>query len=174
MATHVRSTRCGANAIKAQQATIQLSLETFQNGKGMRAQSAPITTHKKTTQLEELRIPNHHHQNSIQKSLFIINSPFPVNQSFIDGAGGLLISHIITARDLLTENAILTLGGVRRAPLIGNSRCLKITEKVSFNIASEASYIYILSGQNGKKFPYWRVFENLQLPVKQRYQTGNS
>ena len=25
--------------------------------------------------------------------------------------------------------------------------CLKITEKVSFNIASEASYFYILSGQ---------------------------
>ena len=25
--------------------------------------------------------------------------------------------------------------------------CLKITEKVSFNIASEASYIYNLSGQ---------------------------
>ena len=28
-----------------------------------------------------------------------------------------------------------------------DSRCLKITEKVSFNIASEASYVYILSGQ---------------------------
>ena len=28
----------------------------------------------------------------------------------------------------------------------GGARCLKITEKVSFNIASEASYIYILSG----------------------------
>ena len=28
------------------------------------------------------------------------------------------------------------------------SRCLKITEKVSFNIASEASYVYILNGQN--------------------------
>ena len=27
------------------------------------------------------------------------------------------------------------------------SLCLKITEKVSFNIASEASYVYILSGQ---------------------------
>ena len=27
------------------------------------------------------------------------------------------------------------------------SRCLKITEKVAFNIASEASYVYILSGQ---------------------------
>ena len=27
------------------------------------------------------------------------------------------------------------------------TQCLKITEKVSFNIASEASYVYILSGQ---------------------------
>ena len=27
------------------------------------------------------------------------------------------------------------------------SRCLKITEKVSFNIASEASYLYVLSAQ---------------------------
>ena len=27
------------------------------------------------------------------------------------------------------------------------TRCLKITEKVSFNIASEASYVYIMSGQ---------------------------
>ena len=28
------------------------------------------------------------------------------------------------------------------------SRSFKFTEKVSFNIASEASYVYILSGQN--------------------------
>ena len=27
------------------------------------------------------------------------------------------------------------------------AQCLKITEKVSLNIASEASYVYILSGQ---------------------------
>ena len=27
------------------------------------------------------------------------------------------------------------------------TQCLKITEKVAFNIASEASYVYILSGQ---------------------------
>ena len=57
-----------------------------------------------------------------------------------------------------------------------SSRCLKITEKVSFNIASEASYIYILSGQklikNAKNGPFWRVFENLKLAVKQCYQTG--
>ena len=56
------------------------------------------------------------------------------------------------------------------------ARCLKITEKVSFNIASEASYVYILSGQklikNAKNGPFWRVFENLKLAVKQCYQTG--
>ena len=54
--------------------------------------------------------------------------------------------------------------------------CLKITEKVSFNIASEASYVYILSGQklikNAKNGQFWRVFENLKLAVKQSYQTG--
>ena len=56
------------------------------------------------------------------------------------------------------------------------SRCLKITEKVSFNIESEASYVYILSGEklikNAKNSPFWRVFENLKLAVKQSYQTG--
>ena len=55
-------------------------------------------------------------------------------------------------------------------------RCLKITEKVSFNIANEASYVYILSRQNfiknAKNGPFWRVFENLKLAVKQCYQTG--
>ena len=34
------------------------------------------------------------------------------------------------------------------------SQCLKITEIVSFNIASEASYVYLLSGQKFiKKMP---------------------
>ena len=48
------------------------------------------------------------------------------------------------------------------------AQCLKITEKVAFNIASEASYDYI---KNGKYGPFWRVFENLKLAVKQCYQT---
>ena len=52
-------------------------------------------------------------------------------------------------------------------------QCLKITEKVSINIAS---YVYILSAQksikNAKNGPFWRVFENLKLAVKQCYQTG--
>ena len=57
-----------------------------------------------------------------------------------------------------------------------NAQGLKITEKVSFHIASEASYVYILSEQklieNAKNGPFWRVFENLKLAVKQCYQTG--
>ena len=56
------------------------------------------------------------------------------------------------------------------------SRCLKITEKVSFNIVSEANHVYILSGQKlikkAKNGSFWRVFENLKLAVKHCYQTG--
>ena len=64
---------------------------------------------------------------------------------------------------------------VHENPFEGHS-ALKITEIVSFNIASEASYVYILSGQklikNAKKAPFWRFFDNLKLAVKQCYQTG--
>ena len=53
----------------------------------------------------------------------------------------------------------------------------KSQKKVSFNIASETSYVYILSGQklikNPQNCPFWRVFENLKLAVKQCYQTGH-
>ena len=41
-------------------------------------------------------------------------------------------------------------------------QCFKFVQKVAFNIASEASYVYILSGQklikNAKNDPFWRVF----------------
>ena len=51
-----------------------------------------------------------------------------------------------------------------------SKRCLKITEKVTFNIASEASNVCILSGQklikNAKNGPFRRFFENLKLAVK--------
>ena len=56
------------------------------------------------------------------------------------------------------------------------TQCLKITEKVAFKIASEASYVYILGGQkfikNAKNGPIWRVVEYLKLLVKQCYQKG--
>ena len=48
--------------------------------------------------------------------------------------------------------------------LAENPQCLKIAQKVAFNIASEASFAYILRLQNG---PFWQVFENLNLSVKQ-------
>ena len=42
-------------------------------------------------------------------------------------------------------------------------QCLKLTEKVAFNIASEASYVYMLSGQkfieNAKNCQFWRFLE---------------
>ena len=57
------------------------------------------------------------------------------------------------------------------------ARCMKIIEKVAFSIASEPSYIYILSGQklikNAKNVAFCQVFENLKLSVKQCYQTGS-
>ena len=60
--------------------------------------------------------------------------------------------------------------------ILGKHDVQKPQKKVSFNIASEASYVYILSGQkfikNAKNGPFWRVFENLKLAVKQCYQTG--
>ena len=62
-----------------------------------------------------------------------------------------------------------------------------MTEKVSFNIASEASYVYILSGQkfseNAKNDQFWRVFEKTEtfgqtvLPDKSfliRYKNGEN
>ena len=46
--------------------------------------------------------------------------------------------------------------------------CLKFTEKASFKIASEASYVYILSGQNKLKMPkngpFWRACGQTVLP----------
>ena len=80
------------------------------------------------------------------------------------------------------SNWIYVRNSEKITPLIPNlvkcdrkSQCLKITEKVAFNIASEASYVYILSGQkfikNAEKRYIWRVFENLKFAVKQCYQT---
>ena len=47
---------------------------------------------------------------------------------------------------------------------------MKTDQKVAFNIASEASYVYILSGQkfikNAKNGQFWRVFKNLKLADK--------
>ena len=76
----------------------------------------------------------------------------------------------------MTYSRSSTLSGIVLTKNPNPTWWLKITEKVSFNIASEASYLYILSGQklikNAKNSSFWRVFENLKLAVKQCYQTG--
>ena len=51
------------------------------------------------------------------------------------------------------------------AHIRSSTRCLKITEKVSFNMASEASYVYILSGQNLiKNVKKWSNLANFGKP----------
>ena len=56
------------------------------------------------------------------------------------------------------------------------SLCLKTTEKVSFNNASEASYVHILNGQkfirNAKNGQFGEFLLNLKLAVKPCYQIG--
>ena len=58
------------------------------------------------------------------------------------------------------------------------TQCLKITEKVSFNIASEASYVYILNGQkffknakNGEKLKNAKI-EKFKCDILSNFQTN--
>ena len=47
-----------------------------------------------------------------------------------------------------------------------HTQCLKITDKVSFNIAIEASYVYILSGQKLlKNAQKWSILASFCKPV---------
>ena len=48
---------------------------------------------------------------------------------------------------LMEGKMILRGGDTVKDEGMHDAQCLKITEKVSFNIASEASYAYILNGQ---------------------------
>ena len=54
----------------------------------------------------------------------------------------------------------------RFSKIVRFARWLKITEKVSFNIKSDASYVYVLSGEklikNARSSQFWRVFENIE------------
>ena len=73
---------------------------------------------------------------------------------------------------LLCENDALSLFSIYCVKLKK-----KIVIKVSFNFATEASYVYILFGQKlikkDKNSPFWRMFKNLKLAVKQCYQIGH-
>ena len=66
----------------------------------------------------------------------------------------------------VSNEHIFTAKNIKRYVDPKSARCWKITEKVSFNIASEASYVYIWSGHKLIKN------DNLKLAVKQCYQIG--
>ena len=76
---------------------------------------------------------------------------------------------------LMCQSCFAAMRESSQHPLSTQTHYLKIVQKVAFNIASEASYVYILSGQkvikNAKNSHFVRVFENLKLAVKQCYQT---
>ena len=70
--------------------------------------------------------------------LGVVGSTLPISFVTSTTAWGTLVttsSFLICRKDLKKKE--------RSKP-----QCLKITEKVAFNVASEASYVYILSGQN--------------------------
>ena len=51
------------------------------------------------------------------------------------------------------------------------TQCLKITEKVSFNIASEASYVYIWVNKSAKNGSFLRIFANIKWDIFGDFQT---
>ena len=89
--------------------------------------------------------------------LFLHSGPWVINQNHVQTANYFMLWPL---NNLFHNDFCLTV-----------SRCLKITEKVSFNFVSKASYVYILSGQklikNAKNGPFWRVFENLNSVTRQ-------
>ena len=103
---------------------------------------------------------------SKQRGLFLLP------QNWNEGPGGLIICPFCHASKMFNrvEDIILEILNIESRIRIYHVnyikwfilRCLKITEKVSFNIASEASYVYILSGQkflrNATNGSFWRFF----------------
>ena len=76
--------------------------------------------------------------------------------------GDFVDKEIVTGLEKETQQLLLRLDLVK-----SYAQCFKITQKVSFHIASAASYIYILSGQkyekNGENGPFGGVFNQVSL-----------
>ena len=83
---------------------------------------------------------------------------------------GLFDELLSTRSQKMGQNIVFEFQRQKLPELLLRTQCLKITEKVAFNIASEASYCNILSRQklikNAKNSQFWRVFENLMFTVK--------
>ena len=79
------------------------------------------------------------------------NTAFPLICGWIDpgvskyseySSSGMSLSSMMSGLGLLSDSLL----GPHATILKEKGKSLKLTEKVSFNIASEASYVYILSG----------------------------
>ena len=86
----------------------------------------------------------------------ILLSAFNIMQIYVKSRG--LSNILVLLSRLCQKNSKIA---------ISYPRCLKITEIVSINIASEPSY-----AKNAKKCRFWQIFENLKIVVKHDYQTG--
>ena len=65
-----------------------------------------------------------------------------INGLASDTSGGRLVI-IVVVRSVIRRSGRGRIGNLKMETSFIVTRCLKITEKVSFNIASEASYVYI-------------------------------
>ena len=86
---------------------------------------------------------------------------------------GIVKSSRRNSYEILQKESILAKVGSNKLDwylIMTKSRCLKITEKVSFNITREASYVYILSGQ---KFIKSAKKCNFEFAAKKCYQKGH-
>ena len=74
-----------------------------------------------------------------------------MSQSIYENLCCVTLFFIIFQSGSLKKSQFFLKGEATASTFSSVARCLKIKEKVSFNIASETSYVYILSGQKFSK-----------------------
>ena len=112
-----------------------------------------------------------HHNAQIQVIIHVIISRFTRNQQNSQFLGAIVSTLCCHQRQPSRQSQGIHGPKPLKQPVHDGKHCVwKSQKKFSFNIASEASYVYILSGpkliKNAKNSPFWRVFENLKLAVK--------
>ena len=74
-----------------------------------------------------------------------------------------VVSNVIELEDLIQSFG--TVYEKRKGKNGQRPQCFKISQKVAFNIASEVSYVYILSGQKFIKFQNWSILASFWQPT---------
>ena len=85
--------------------------------------------------------------------------PYLVTSShYLEAAATLILFY---QKSPIFEKLHFMVSGINNEIVRRYAQCLKITEKVSFNIASEASYVYVF--KSSWKMPKWRFFKTRNL-----------